>query len=157
MYHSRWSVLFNLPNWFTTFVHFSSTCNMCQVDVYGFNVKNDSKIHRQSYAHQMLKEFLHPSCPTCKIEFQQRKDWDAHKFSSEHLTNLTNDGVTEVSHLGWMPSKPFRYIILLLYQFLHHLVMVIIFVGSIWVLWTIYFWNIESKCNKYLGRQCIGS
>ena len=79
-------------------IHFSSTCNMCQVDVYGFNVKNDSKIHRQSYAHQMLKEFLHPSCSTCKIEFQQRKDWDAHKFSFEHLTNLTNEGVTEVRY-----------------------------------------------------------
>ena len=32
-----------------------------------------------------------------------------------------------------------------------------IFLGPIWVLWAIYFWNIESECNKCLRRQHIGS
>ena len=70
---------------------------MCQVDVYGFNTVQDMRIHRQSYYHQMLKEFLHPTCSSCNLEFQQRRDWDAHKFTSEHLRNLANEGITEVN------------------------------------------------------------
>jgi len=75
-----------------------STCNMCQVDVYGFNTVQDMRIHRQSYYHQMLKEFLHPTCSSCNLEFQQRRDWDAHKFTSEHLRNLANEGITEAQY-----------------------------------------------------------
>ena len=51
----------------------------------------------QSYYHQMLKEFLHPACSSCNLEFQQRRDWDAHKFTSEHLRNLASEGITEVN------------------------------------------------------------
>ena len=75
---------------------FRSSCNMCQVDVYGFNTNADLKIHRKSYSHQMLREFLHPKCTPCHMEFQLRGDWDVHKFTPEHLTNLANEGVTEV-------------------------------------------------------------
>ena len=70
---------------------------MCQVDITGFNITSDLKIHRQSYTHQMLREFLHPKCVPCQKEFQLRVDWDAHKFTPEHLKNLANEGVTEVN------------------------------------------------------------
>ena len=70
---------------------------MCKVDVYGFNTNGDLKIHRKSYSHQMLREFLHPKCTSCQKEFQQRDDWDVHKFTPEHLRNLANEGVTEVN------------------------------------------------------------
>ena len=76
-----------------------STCNMFQVEIYGFNAVADLRTHRQSYGHQMLKEFLHPKCSSCNLEFQQRKDWDAHKFTAEHLMNLANEGVTEVINM----------------------------------------------------------
>ena len=67
------------------------------MDVYGFNAVQDMRVHRQSYSHQMLKEFLHPTCSPCNLEFQQRRDWDAHKFTPEHLRNLANEGITEVN------------------------------------------------------------
>ena len=47
-----------------------STCNMCQVEICGFNSVADLRTHRQSYGHQMLKEFLHPKCTSCNLEFQ---------------------------------------------------------------------------------------
>ena len=78
---------------------FSSTCNMCHVDVYGFNSAADHKIHRKSYSHHMLREFLHPKCTPCQKEFQVRGDWDAHKFTASHLKNLANEGIIEVAIL----------------------------------------------------------
>ena len=81
---------------------------MCQVDVYGFNTNADLKIHRKSYSHHTLKEFLHPKCIPCHQEFQLRGDWDVHKFTAGHLKNLAKEGITEVRfrHNCALPQTP---------------------------------------------------
>ena len=69
---------------------------MCDVDIIGFGRTGDKIAHSKSDYHQMLKAFLHPKCEPCQIEFHLRSDWDAHKFTVQHLKNIARDGITEV-------------------------------------------------------------
>jgi len=63
----------------------SGKCNMCSVRVKGDMVK-----HRKEDYHQKLKMFLHPHCKVCDADFETRSEWHYHKFSSEHLFNLSD-------------------------------------------------------------------
>jgi len=62
----------------------SGKCNMC-----GVRVKGDMAKHRKEDYHQQLKMFIHPHCKVCDADFEDRSEWHYHKFSSEHLYNLS--------------------------------------------------------------------
>lgn len=65
-------------------------CRMCDVKVKGG--EDAMNIHRRSESHQKLKRFIHPHCGLCNADFELRSEWTYHKFTAEHLTNLTMAG-----------------------------------------------------------------
>lgn len=60
-------------------------CNMCDYNFYGREA-----IHRKSDGHLKLKQFLHPRCKRCRLEFPTRIEWEEHRLTPEHLLKLLN-------------------------------------------------------------------
>jgi hypothetical protein len=70
-------------------VKVSVRCEMCKLSVYG-NIHK----HRTNPLHLKLKNFIHPSCDLCSIQFDRRIDWDKHKLTSTHLEAMEKSGKT---------------------------------------------------------------
>jgi len=60
-------------------------CNMCDVFV-----NDDLLVHRRTDYHKKLKNFIHPHCSICDADFEIRSEWHYHRFSAEHLTNISH-------------------------------------------------------------------
>jgi hypothetical protein len=58
-------------------------CKMCDCN-YAVNWGT----HKLSLGHRVLKEFLHPSCRVCDVNFVQRMDWVKHHTDAGHMKKL---------------------------------------------------------------------
>lgn len=45
--------------------------------------------------HIKLKNFIHPMCEYCDIEFDRRIEWDKHKLTAKHLLEVEKAGQTQ--------------------------------------------------------------
>lgn len=79
----------------------SQGCKMCSIKVKGG--KDAMNHHRASEGHQALKKFIHPHCDICDADFESRAEWNYHRFSAEHLSNMTPGGKSNV-----MPTQDLK-------------------------------------------------
>jgi len=80
----------------------SHKCNMCSAMV------RDIMGHRKSEPHKILKDFVHPYCKLCDVDFEDRKDLLYHIFCGIHLENLArSEEITDVTatHLNSTMEK----------------------------------------------------
>lgn len=82
----------------------SQACKMCGIKVKGG--KDAMNHHRASEGHQALKKFIHPHCDICDADFESRADWNYHRFSAEHLCNMTPGGKSNV-----MPTQDLKQVL----------------------------------------------